>query len=298
MYFILVPIILAAVVYFGSESKEAREVREEKERLARQEKEVADALLRKRMAIEAAKNEANRLRHIGAIFTIGTGESILGYHCKPIKWVNVKCENRGTAENELALAAASKNETANALLKLSFHLRDERYQAGTGPKGNPYFRNKKVKIWEAMACEAIPINEVDRPRRIWRRNLTLIDGSNVIYWGRTNLDPDLVPLQAVIDVLHLEGSRVHIVFDANVGYKLNKGYLDVPDLKSLLNRDVDIEIVKSGTTADNRLSELALDLSVCIVTNDLYRDSIRSRHIPKRRGYFSEDEVGLLEPRT
>lgn len=103
------------------------------------------------------------------------------------------------------------------------------------------------------------------------RQAILIDGSNVMHW-RDNT-PSLEPLQQVVSELSLLGLKPGVVFDANVGYKLEGRYLGEAELSRRLFIPAEqIFVVPKGTQADPYLLETARGLKARIVTNDLYRD--------------------------
>lgn len=214
-------------------------------------------------------------------------------------WVKCECDQRSEAENTLREMAAMRYERANSLTKLSYSLRRERYQAGTGPKGNPYYRNRTVKIWEAMACEAIPKQHVDKSPVRWNKKIAVIDGSNVAHWGE-NGAASLDAVKAIISFLKRDGARSIVVFDANIGFKVSGRRMSDEEIRKYLGKDIDVEIVRFGTVADTKIIKLAEKLKAPIVSNDLFRDSIRARHISKRRGfYLKEYDYGeLLPPRA
>jgi len=286
-WIILAVIVVAAIFYFGRESEADRRKREEEE-----------ARKRREDAIDRARDETEALVKRGAIFEITTTSGIRGYHVKELGWVSCECDERSDAEKRLRSMAADKYKAANALTKLSYNLRDERYQAGTGPKGTPYYRNRKVKTWEAMACEAIPNRHVDKSPIRWNNRVAVIDGSNVTYWGDEGF-ADLDAVKAIVRFLKKEGSTPIVVFDANIGFKVADKHMNVDDLVNKLGGDIEVEIVKSGTVADRRIVELAEQRKATIVSNDLFRDSLRARPIPKRRGFFlpNYDYGELLDPR-
>lgn len=286
-WIVLAVIAVAAIYYFGGESEEDRRKREEEE-----------ARKRRADAIDRARDETEALVKRGAIFEITTTSGIRGYHVKELGWVRCECDERSDAEKRLRSMAADKYRAANALTKLSYNLRDERYQAGTGPKGNPYYRNRKVKTWEAMACEAIPNRRVDKSPIRWNKRIAVLDGSNVAHWGdegSANLDA----VKAIVLFLKRERATPIVVFDANIGFKVAGKHMNADDLINALGGDFEVEIVQSGTVADRRIVELAEQRKATIVSNDLFRDSLRARPIPKRRGfYLPEYHYGeLLDPR-
>lgn len=287
-WIVLAVIVAGALFYFGRESEEDRRKREEEE-----------ARKRRADAIDRARDETEALVKRGAIFEITTTSGIRGYHVKELGWVRCECDERSDAEKRLRSMAAEKYQAANALTKLSYNLRDERYQAGTGPKGNPYYKNRKVKTWEAMACEAIPNRRVDKSPIRWNNRIVVIDGSNVAHWGNEGF-ASLDAVKAIVLFLKRESATPIAVFDANIGFKVADKHMNVDELVNALGGGIEVEIVQSGTIADRRIVELAEQRKAIIVSNDLFRDSLRARPIPKRRGFFlpKYDYGELLDPRA
>jgi hypothetical protein len=149
-----------------------------------------------------------------------------------------------------------------------------------------------------MACEAIPNRHVDKSPIRWNKRIAVIDGSNVAHWGdegSANLDA----VKAIVLFLKRESAKPIVVFDANIGFKLAGRHMNADDLINVLGGDIEVEIVQSGTIADRRIVELAEQRKATIVSNDLFRDSLRARPIPKRRGfYLPKYNYGeLLDPR-
>lgn len=68
------------------------------------------------------------------------------------------------------------------LVKLTSNERSERYEAGVGAKGNPYYKTRTVKTWEAQAWHAILLDQVDKPRTRPVDRRVILDGSNIAMW--------------------------------------------------------------------------------------------------------------------
>lgn len=99
----------------------------------------------------------------------------------------------------------------------------------------------------------------------------IIDGSNVMHW----LDgtPQIQPLRDVIALLQENEFIPGIVFDANVGYKLEDRYLDADALAHALGLSPEqVRVVPRGEPADATILTAARDHAVRIVTNDRFRD--------------------------
>ena len=253
-------------------------------------------------AIAEARHRSEILAEGAAIFAVTMDSTLPGYHLKELGWVNTETEDRSVAERELKLRAAREhsdpNQWGNALSKLSFSFVDREVQDGERSDGSPRLRMKKFKKWEAMACHAIPMAEVDTSTRRWNERTAVVDGSNVAFWGKDD-SCDLGCVKLVIDLLQAESIRPLVVFDANIGFKAEGRHLSVSELCKILGKEVSIEIVSSGTVADRRIVELAETERCMIVSNDTFRDSIRARPIPKRRGFILPEYAyaELLPPR-
>lgn len=292
-------IVLLAVVtqkFVKKETPEERELRLAREK--REKKEAAErrALEARAAAIEEARKEAERLSLRGSIFDVTTSSSVNGYHLTELGWVKYTCEERSEAEKRLLMLAAKKYPKANVLVKLTHGLNDEEFQAGEYANGQPRIKHRKVKYWEALACLAVPRNEVDQSPRKWSEKINIVDGSNVAFWENAD-KPSFKPVAEVIQILKFKGVQPLVVFDANVGYKVSGRHLSLNEIKEMIGVDFEVEVVASGTVADRRIVELAELHSAPIVTNDLYRDSIKARHIPKRRGFYIFDEAEILPAR-
>lgn len=292
-------IVLLSVVTqkFGKketpEEKEQRFAREERERAEAARRRVAEA---RQAAINEARKEAERLSLRGSIFDVTTSSSVNGYHLTELGWLKYIGEERSDAENRLRMLAAEKYQKANILVKLTHGLNNKEYQAGEYADGRPRIGHRKVKYWEALACLAVPNNEVDKSPRKWSDMINIVDGSNVAYW-ESMVKPSFKPVAEVVKTLECQGVKPIVLFDANIGYKVSGRHLSLKEVKEMIGFSCDIEIVASGTIADRRIVELAELHSAPIVTNDLYRDSIKARHIPKRRGFYIFGDAEILPAR-
>lgn len=76
--------------------------------------------------------------------------------------------------------------------------------------------------------------------------------------------------------------------------------MDADDLVNALGGDIEVELVHAGTIADRRIVEIAEQRKAVIVSNDLFRDSLLARPIPKRRGFYlaEYDYAELSDPRA
>lgn len=293
--FILGTVLHGAWLYVTNsnwETEEEKAERLKKEASLREEAKEAE----KRAAIASARRAAERLSAKGYIFHVTPDSLVDGYHVSEIGWLKCNCEERGEAEMQLRLTASQKYPKANVILKLTQGLKDEEYRAGQYSDGRPRTRKRKVKYWEALACLAVPLTEVDQSPRKWSDKINIVDGSNLLYWA-SDASPSLKTVIKVAESLLSKGVKPIVVFDANIGYKLSGRHLSLEEVKEMVGVSCDIEIVASGTVADRRIVELAELHSAPIVTNDLYRDSIKARHIPKRCGFCLFDDAEILPAR-
>lgn len=245
--------------------------------------------------LDAARREAADLALRGSIFAVTTEPDLPDHALRTLGEVSCQARSKGAAELALKRRAAERFDTANVLVGLGSRVVQERYRAGTGPRGNPFYKTRERTEWTATACEAIPEAQIGRVPPEWNPGLAIIDGSNVAYWGTPDA-PALEPVRAVIDCLRREGTTPYVVFDANIGYKVKGRHLDKNEMRRALG-GVRYEIVPAGTIADVRIIELASAEAATIVTNDLFRDHPESRPIPKRRGYHAGGVAGVLPPR-
>ncbi len=99
----------------------------------------------------------------------------------------------------------------------------------------------------------------------------IIDGSNVMHWQDGTAQ--VKPLRDVIATLQERDFIPGVVFDANVGYKLEGQYLDAAALAQMLGLAPDqVMVVPKGEQADATILAAARDHAVRIVTNDRFRD--------------------------
>jgi len=188
------------------------------------------------------------------------------------RWISVVAEAREDAERDLRWKAARLG--ANGVVRLKAIKRQERYQAGVGPRGNPYYRTREVTEWEGCAVAA-----VERRRRGWLRRflgrreikLAVIDGSNVLH--AAGRGPDLASVRAVVGSLKKGGWTPHLFFDANVGYKVFRRHASDRELASAIGlRAGQVSVVPGGRQADPYVMDYARRNRGVIVSNDLFRD--------------------------
>ncbi len=107
----------------------------------------------------------------------------------------------------------------------------------------------------------------------WRRANTwiIVDGSNVMHWK--DGAPDLATLRQVLASLKQAGFKPGVVFDANVGYKVEGEYMNDRTLSRALGlRAKRVMVAPKGTPADPLILQAARDSKARIVTNDRFRD--------------------------
>ena len=99
----------------------------------------------------------------------------------------------------------------------------------------------------------------------------LIDGSNVMHW-RDNT-PDIEPVRAVVASLQAQGYTPGVVFDANVGYKLEGRYRNHYKLARRLGLPHEqVMVVPKGEPADPMILRAARDYGGRVVSQDRFRD--------------------------
>ena len=128
------------------------------------------------------------------------------------------------------------------------------------------------------------------------KNGIIVDGSNVMHWGG---EPSARVLRRVIDHLRSAGLSPYVIFDANVGYKLQDRYLDDAPMAKLLGLPVgQVLVVEKGQIADEIILQFARDSGHRIVSNDRFRDwSVQYKFVKKKgrmvRGTFSQGAVRM-----
>jgi hypothetical protein len=101
--------------------------------------------------------------------------------------------------------------------------------------------------------------------------IILVDGSNVMFW-RDN-EPDLTTLKSVIGQIGAKGYDAGVVFDANVGYKLEGKFRgNLPMARKLGLKPGQVVVVDKGEPADRTILSVARDLNARILSNDRFRD--------------------------
>ena len=103
------------------------------------------------------------------------------------------------------------------------------------------------------------------------RGWIVVDGSNVLHW-REGV-PDLSTVRDVVRRLKRLGYRPAVVFDANVGYRIEDRYLDDSALAARLGLPRKrVIVVPRGTPADPTILKAARDVQGRVLSNDRFRD--------------------------
>jgi len=86
-------------------------------------------------------------------------DSFRGYRIiSDFGWINVSdCETTKEVEESLKIEAAKKG--ANAVIKMHWRMRRERYVAGHGKKGNPHYKNRTLYDGEGVAVNIEKFNK-------------------------------------------------------------------------------------------------------------------------------------------
>ncbi|MCR8827524.1 NYN domain-containing protein [Pseudosulfitobacter koreensis] len=113
----------------------------------------------------------------------------------------------------------------------------------------------------------------------------ILDGSNVMYW-KTQA-PDLAPVRDVIATLRAHGLTPAVIFDANAGHLLQGRYWHHADFAKALNLpESHVLVVDKGTPADPLILQAARDQGARIVTNDRYRDWLKTYPEARKPGHL------------
>lgn len=106
-----------------------------------------------------------------------------------------------------------------------------------------------------------------------------------MYWKTQT--PDLAPVRDVVNTLTARGLSPSVIFDANAGHLLYGKYWHGPDFAAALNLpDSHVRVVDKGEPADPLILQTARDLRARIVTNDRYRDWLKTYPEAAKRGHL------------
>ncbi|WP_156169170.1 NYN domain-containing protein [Wenxinia marina] len=162
---------------------------------------------------------------------------------------------------------------ANAVVGLRYDEKKQKYRAGTGPKGNAYWKSRVTRVWTGTAVTLARPHEISDAilPDVRRGDRFVIDGSNVMHWSRD--EPELRDVLAVIEILRARGARVHVFFDASAGHRLVAGYRGGRDFARALGlRSGEVTVVDQGVVADVPILQRARATGATVVTQDRYRD--------------------------
>ena len=130
--------ICFALVYLPIQVRRERAaLKEFRKALKKKKKRQERAAQARRDEIEEATDFAHALAARGKVFAVTASDTVEGYHLKELGWLKCEARKRNKAERLLRLEAAARFREANVLAKL------------TDCGGKP-------RVWQAVACEAIP----------------------------------------------------------------------------------------------------------------------------------------------
>lgn len=243
---------------------------------------------------EAARIEAEaaRIRKENALLQskiqfVTRYEKINGYRVtRNLGWVRSSTQdNLEKVEDELKLKAARLG--ANALTRFYFHTDKEKYQAGTGPKGNPYIRNKTVFTGQARAVVVTENGTSQSPRNYQKHpskkpefkkfagSHLVLDGNNIVGGSNWNL----APLKGLIEELRAARLDFHVFFDSGIRRTLDEHSLrtgasgPAEILAEILRlRTEQISVATGRAEADQFIIEYAERKKAGIVSNDNFDD--------------------------
>ena len=289
---------LLALVYIYLRRRDSRSADK-----ARQNRRTAPRIARPSSKVQrrSARQQREQLIDLhlrGGIFLTTSAGQIEGYTISELGEVQV--EGGAGHEARLQRAAAQRWGQANALINMHQVPADQRNLAGTAASSPPGATSKQGPIWRATAVLAHPLDPDLCPPDGYRKDLVLVDGSNVMHWecdaGLADL-PSLRPVTLVLAALKSRGVAAGVVFDATAGHLLEGRFLDHDDLAARLPTAADVLVVHKGTQADWVLLDMAREEGLVIISNDHFRDAPTARHLLKQKGYVEAGRVRLLEPR-
>ena len=124
-----------------------------------------------------------------------------------------------------------------------------------------------VLLWaRLLRAPALPVTPDDK----LPRNAIVVDGSNVLHWGK---DPSAQVLSRVLRSLEQKGYTPIVFFDANVGYVLDDHYYDEAKIAWEIGIPArHVCVVSKGVVADEGILAFATDHNLRVVSNDRFRD--------------------------
>ena len=241
---------------------------------------------RKKAAEKAAEIAKIEQELISTVKHFTRSEKIKNYQqTKEKGWIRTEGKvTREEVENDLKLQAAKMG--CNSVIKFTFHSEKVSYQAGKGPKGNPYYKNKTVFSGEAVAVQLEKvIKKIPTSKPTFEKyegKILIIDGNNIL--GRSEWKFN--PLKALLVQLKIAGYNFTVFFDNNIYRALKENEL-ISDtetieecLSKVINQDKkDIRVTPAGEQADSFILEFAKQQNSAIISNDKFTDF--EPHYPK-----------------
>jgi len=144
-------------------------------------------------------------------------------------------------------------------------------------------KGKERETLQTLLAAGIPKTVLTGPLRP-----AVVDGSNI-----ANMSPQrkgrLIYLEQVRRAAWDEGYfPVIIIIDASLPYQI-----DTPEALFAMVERGEIEMAPSGTSADERLIDTALDLHAVIITNDRLTDWPNAKELEKRHVEFVNNVICL-----
>ena len=127
-------------------------------------------------------------------------------------------------------------------------------------------------IGEALTADVEP--EEQPGEQATGGTLYLLDGSNILHWGKAGRGVSLRPVLAIAEELKRRGESYQVYFDASARHLLKSAAGELEQYEKLLADDPDhFQQVPAGTRADDFLLLIASqDSSARIMTQDRFKD--------------------------
>lgn len=247
---------------------------------------VGFRFLAKRSAKKHAEEAQRRAELIQKVERITKHEYFRGFQEKSnLGWVRTSGEeNREAVEETLKVLAATLG--ANALIKYYWQSEKETYQAGKGPKGNPYYRNRTVFGGEAVAVvlekanarkskiEKEPYQTKPDFKKYAGKSIVL-DGNNIVGGSGWEFDP----LTKLLAELRQSKYKYTVFFDNNIFRALKERDLisqgqSITECISVImgEQPENIVVAPKGEEADPYIIEQATRHNAAIISNDAFND--------------------------
>lgn len=125
---------------------------------------------------------------------------------------------------------------------------------------------------EAFAIDVTPAEK--HAESVPSGTLFLLDGSNILHWGRSVHGISLRAVRAIVNELKRRGEAYQVYFDASAKHCLKANAAELKQYEKLLTDDPDhFHQVPMGTCADDFLLLIASqDDSAKIMTQDRFKD--------------------------